>query len=195
MKLFVQDRKLNISEKYLRPGFAFGGSCLRKDLRALSRIGRRCDEELPLLDSILRSNELHVRRAVQLVERTGQKRIGLLGLTFKAGTDDLRESPVVEFAQTLLGRGYELLIYDPFLRVSRLTGTNKQFIETQIPHLSRLLVHSAEEVVHSNQVVVVAYESEEFRSALAEMNGTHHLIDLSGVDLTGSAAKYEGIAW
>lgn len=195
MNLFVQDRKLNISERYLRPGFAFGGSCLPKDLRALSRIGRRCDVELPLLDGILRSNELHVRRAVHLVEQTGQNRVGLLGMTFKAGTDDLRESPVVEVAQVLLGRGYELRIYDPLLKLSRLTGANKQFIETHIPHLSRLLVQSPEEVVDSSQVVVVAYEAEEFRSALAAMNGEHHLIDLAGIDRTNSAAGYEGIAW
>jgi GDP-mannose 6-dehydrogenase len=195
MDLFVQDRKLNVSEKYLRPGFAFGGSCLPKDLRALSRIGRRCDAELPLLDSVLRSNELHVHRAVRLVESTGDRKVAVLGLTFKPGTDDLRESPVVELAQTLLGRGYELQIYDPHLNVARLTGANKRFIDQRIPHLSRLLVKSAEEAVRASEIVVVAYEADEFRAAVASMNGSHHLIDLAGIDATASAAGYEGIAW
>ncbi len=195
MDLFVQDRKLNVSDKYLRPGFAFGGSCLPKDLRALSRFGRIRDAEVPMLDAVLRSNEVHIRRAIRMVEETGKRSVGLLGLTFKPGTDDLRESPVVELAQTLLGRGHQLRIYDPYLNLARLTGANKRFIDGQIPHLAELLVPTAEEAVRASEVVVVAYDAEEFRPAIAALNGAHRLIDLAGVARQAGLAGYEGIAW
>ena len=195
MDLFVQDTKLNISPKYLRPGFAFGGSCLPKDVRALTSLGRQHHSEIPLLDAIVRSNELHIRRAVQMVEQGGRKTVGLLGLVFKPGTDDLRESPVVELAQTLLGRGFDLRIYDPYLNMARLSGANRRFIDRQIPHLTRLLAASADAVVQASEVVVVGYDAPEFRTALAAANGNHRIIDLAGVPGDGRAAAYEGIGW
>lgn len=195
MELFVRDRKLNVSAAYLRPGFAFGGSCLPKDVRALARLARRSETDLPLLEAVLRSNELHVRRAVRMVEESGARRVALLGLTFKPGTDDLRESPTVELAQVLLGRGYELRIYDPFLDLARLTGANKRYIDEQIPHLSKLLVSSPEAAVDDSQVVVVGYAAPEFRPALAALNGDHRVIDLAGMDGDSGTAGYEGIAW
>lgn len=148
-----------------------------------------------MLDAVLRSNEVHIRRAIRMVEETGKRSVGLLGLTFKPGTDDLRESPVVELAQTLLGRGHQLRIYDPYLNLARLTGANKRFIDGQIPHLAELLVPTAEEAVRASEVVVVAYDAEEFRPAIAALNGAHRLIDLAGVTFQGGLAAYEGIAW
>jgi len=195
MDAFVQDRKLNVSARYLRPGFAFGGSCLPKDVRALSWLGRERHRDVPVLDAILRSNELHVRHALRMVEESHPRTVGMLGLVFKPDTDDLRESPVVELAQTLLGRGRELRIYDPYLNVARLSGSNKQFIDKQIPHLTKLLVGSAQEVVATSDVVVVAYDSPDFRPALAGLNGSRRVIDLAGVPAPEEAPGYAGIAW
>jgi len=194
MRLVAEDRKLNISEKYLRPGFAFGGSCLPKDLRALTHLARRSDAELPLLDSVLRSNDLHLRRAIELVERTGRRRVGILGLAFKPGTDDLRESPIVEVTQTLLGRGYQVAIYDPSLDVTRLVGANRRFIDEHVPHLAALLGPSAERVVESSDVVIVSYDAPEFRRALAGVNGSTWIVDLAGTG-PADAGHYRGIAW
>lgn len=195
MRAFVQDTKLNISEKYLRPGFAFGGSCLPKDLRALSWLGRQSNMEVPLLDAVVRSNELHVRRALELVERDGRTRVGMLGLVFKPGTDDLRESPMVELAQSLLGRGHELHIYDPYLNIARLTGANKQFIDSQVPHLAKLLVSTAEAAVEASEVVVVGYDAPEFSPALGRLDASHRLVDLAGLRAKPAATRYEGISW
>ncbi|MDH5550971.1 MAG: nucleotide sugar dehydrogenase [Gemmatimonadota bacterium] len=195
MSAFVRDTKLNISEKYLRPGFAFGGSCLPKDLRALSWLGRQGNLDVPLLDAVLRSNELHIRRALEAVERDGRKRVGMLGLVFKPGTDDLRESPMVELAQTLLGRGHELHIFDPYLNLARLSGANKRFIDSQIPHLARLLASSAEDAVDGSEVVVVGYDAPEFGPALERLDGSHRLVDLAGLKTRPTAAQYEGISW
>jgi GDP-mannose 6-dehydrogenase len=154
MRVFGSDTKLNISPRYLKPGFAFGGSCLPKDVRAILYAGKELDLELPLIGAILVSNERVINRAFQKIHATGARRVGLIGLSFKADTDDLRESPFVELAERLLGKGYELSIYDPNVIAARLTGANKQYIDRVIPHLSRLLVSSLDELNHTELVLV-----------------------------------------
>ncbi|MEX0711115.1 MAG: UDP binding domain-containing protein, partial [Pirellulales bacterium] len=140
MRLVCQDRKLNISAAYLRPGFAFGGSCLPKDLRAVSRYAAQKAVKLELLDAILPSNQTHLERALRLVQEGGQRNIGVVGLSFKAQTDDLRESPLVILIETLLGRGFDIKIYDPYVAVSRLRGRNLAYVDRHLPHLAALLV-------------------------------------------------------
>jgi len=154
MSVFCKDTKLNISTRYLMPGFAFGGSCLPKDVRALSYAAKRRDLELPLINSLLPSNERVIQRAVSRVSGSNCRRLGLIGLGFKANTDDLRESPFVELAERLLGKGYELKIYDPNVSLAQLTGANKEYIDKVIPHLSRLLVGSLAELVECELLVV-----------------------------------------
>ena len=154
MSVFCNDSKLNICSRYLMPGFAFGGSCLPTDVRALSYAGRQFDVDIPLINSLLPSNEKVIQRAVRQVCHSKFRRIGLIGLGFKANTDDLRESPFVELAERLLGRGYDLKIYDPNVSLAQLTGSNKEYIDKVIPHLSRLLVGSLEELVECELLVV-----------------------------------------
>jgi len=154
MKVFCNDTKLNVSRRYLMPGFAFGGSCLPKDVRAILHAGKEHDLQLPLIAAVLSSNEQVIERAFQKVRATGKKRIGLIGLSFKSNTDDLRESPFVELAERLLGKGYELHIYDPNVDAARLTGANKQYIDSVIPHLSRLLVGSLAGLSDSELLIV-----------------------------------------
>jgi GDP-mannose 6-dehydrogenase len=173
MEIFAQDRKLNISPSYLRPGFAFGGSCLPKDLKALvSEIGKR-GLNLPVLESILPSNDVHLRRCIQMVTETGRRRIGLVGLSFKAETDDLRESPAVELAERLIGKGRDVRIYEPSIAPGQLHGTNLEFIEKSIPHIWKLLVSSLDELLGHAEVVVVmqqlrAEDLAHFRSMKSE---------------------------
>ena len=140
MRLFCMDTKLNLSEAYLKPGFAFGGSCLPKDVRALTYQGRLLDVDTPVLSSILSSNQLHIAQAMAMIRATGLRRVGMLGLSFKAGTDDLRESPLVTLAELLIGKGYELAVYDANVRLASLLGANREYILTHIPHIERLLV-------------------------------------------------------
>jgi GDP-mannose 6-dehydrogenase len=197
MRVFVADRRLNISEAYLRPGFAFGGSCLPKDLRALVHAARRADLALPLLESVLPSNERHLRRTVDTILALGQRNVGLIGLAFKPGTDDLRESPLVELAETLIGKGHLVRIYDPAVSVSRLVGANRAYMEEHLPHLSELLVESLEEVLGHADVCVVGATSREAVELLAEARNLH-VVDL--VRLPDAAAmqeegRYVGVAW
>lgn len=198
MDLICQDTKLNISRAYMKPGFAFGGSCLPKDLRALTHRARELDLSVPLLDSLIPSNQVHVRSAVDLIKSTGQRRVGLLGLSFKAGTDDLRESPLVTLAEELIGKGYELRIYDPMVNLDRLMGANKTYILREIPHISVLLARSLEEVVDFGEVLVVGNPSPEFKPLeTRKLRPTQSILDLAGL-LKGKAsgdAKYHGICW
>lgn len=196
MELFAQDRKLNISERYLRPGFAFGGSCLPKDLRALVYQARRHDLDLPLLGAMIPSNQRHVERAFELVAETGSRRVGLMGLSFKAGTDDLRESPLVDLAERLIGKGYEVRIFDPNVNLSLLLGANREYIQTRIPHISRLMVASAEELLAHAEVVVIGQKDEAYQPALSRSANRRVLIDLAGVDPeAGGEGSYRGICW
>ena len=197
MRIFCLDTKLNISPAYLKPGFAFGGSCLPKDLRALLHRARQEDLDLPILQAIPRSNELQARLGVELVLRTGKKRVGILGLSFKAGTDDLRESPLVYLAETLLGKGYNLKIYDENVSLARLTGANKQYIEKVIPHISSLLCPSLDEVLATSDVLVVGNRLSLVGDIINNINGKHEVIDLVRISeaIDSMGPNYQGICW
>ena len=197
MDIFCRDRKLNLSPYYLKPGFAFGGSCLPKDVRALQYRAKEVDLEMPVIQAILPSNQLQIQRAVEEITETGKKRIGLLGFSFKAGTDDLRESPLVVLAEVLLGRGYSLRIYDRNVALARLVGANKEFIERQIPHLSSLMRDTVDEVVDECDVLVVGNGAPEFADALRRTRHGQIVIDLvrTSADLSEVQAEYRGICW
>ncbi len=184
MRLFLMDRKLNVSEAYLRPGFAFGGSCLPKDLRALVYAARAADVSLPLLSAILPSNEGQIRRAVEAVLETRRRRIGVVGLAFKPETDDLRESPMVTLVEALIGKGCDVRIFDPNVAVARLRGANRRYIEEEIPHIASLLSDGVETLVAHAEVLVIANTSDEAARALGAA-GPHHIV----VDLTRGAAQ------
>ncbi|MGJ5893726.1 nucleotide sugar dehydrogenase [Streptomyces sp. V2] len=197
MDVFLADRKLNISPAYLRPGFAFGGSCLPKDLRSLVHAAQRADVSVPILSHVLPSNSDHLQRAVELVERTGKRRAGIFGLSFKPGTDDLRESPLVELAERLFGKGYDLKIYDANVSLSRLLGANREYIETRLPHLAQLLADSVEEVLDHAEVCLVGTRAPEVLAALPH-GGSPLIVDL--VRLPDAEARraepgYVGLAW
>jgi GDP-mannose 6-dehydrogenase len=197
MEIFVQDRQLNISPTYLRPGFAFGGSCLPKDVRALLYRAKELDVECSTLSSLLPSNQKHVQQAIQMVERTHKKKIGILGLSFKAGTDDLRESPTITLAETLIGRGYQVCIFDDKVQLSRLIGANKSFLEKELPHISTLLCASVEELLEKAEVLVITTGSQDFSRIPAMMKDDQILIDLIGVAKEGKSLhdRYDGICW
>ncbi|MBA3433789.1 MAG: nucleotide sugar dehydrogenase [Actinobacteria bacterium] len=197
MRVFLADRKLNVSEAYLRPGFAFGGSCLPKDLRALVHAARRADVDLPLLESVLPSNALHLRRTVDVVLALGRRRIGLLGLAFKPGIDDLRESPLVELAEALVGKGYDLRIYDPAVSISRLVGANRDYMVEHLPHLSELLVESVDDVMAHAEVCIVGAASPEAIEAIAnaENRDIVDLVRLPDAAERRGGERYVGVAW
>jgi len=197
MKIFCMDTKLNLSSCYLKPGFAFGGSCLPKDLRAIVYKGQREDLRLPLLSSILDSNENQIRMGIKLITETKKKKIGIFGFSFKPGTDDLRESPMVELIETLLGKGYKISIYDKNVSIARIFGANKEYIEKEIPHISSLMCSSIQKVLKDSEVLVIGNNSDEFRKIPQLMREDQILIDLvrivNGKNETKS--KYEGICW
>ena len=197
MDIFCQDDKLNLSPYYLKPGFAFGGSCLPKDVRALQYRAKEVDLEMPLLNSLLGSNRLQVQHAIDRIVDTGKKRIGLLGFSFKAGTDDLRESPMVILAEALLGKGYQLCIYDRNVSLARLVGANKQYINEQIPHLSQHLCESIDEVIDSSDVIVIGNAAPEFSQAVTRCRPEQVVVDLVRIPLDFSqvSAQYDGICW
>ncbi|HZN86004.1 MAG TPA: UDP-glucose/GDP-mannose dehydrogenase family protein [Burkholderiales bacterium] len=196
MDIFCQDTKLNLSSYYLKPGFAFGGSCLPKDLRALLYRAKSLDVTLPILASILPSNALQVERALQAVIDAGHREVGVLGFSFKAGTDDLRESPVVELAERLIGKGYELRFYDENVNLARLHGANRDYILNRIPHISRLMVASVDEVLSHAGTIVIGNAAAEFRDVPRRLRGTQSIVDLVRVSGARSVAGvYEGICW
>jgi GDP-mannose 6-dehydrogenase len=177
MNIFCQDKKLNLSSAYLKPGFAFGGSCLPKDLRALSYQAKMHDLQLPILSSVLPSNEMQIARGIRSVVESGNKRVGVLGFSFKAGTDDLRESPVIEVIERLIGKGYDLRIYDRNVNIAALVGANRDFILTRIPHISRLMVPSADAVLAHAQTVVIGNLDPEFSRICAKLREDQCLVD------------------
>jgi len=162
MDIVTQDQKLNISPVYLRPGFAFGGSCLPKDLRALTFAAREAAQPVPVLDAVIPSNEVQIRRALEAVLATGKRRIALLGLAFKRGTDDLRESPLLELAKRLIGEGLDLTIHDPAVSLARLVGTNRAFLENTLPHINRLLRETVDEAVANAEIIVIGHDDARF---------------------------------
>jgi GDP-mannose 6-dehydrogenase len=197
MDIFCRDEKLNLSSYYLKPGFAFGGSCLPKDVRAMQYRAKEVDLEMPVIQSILASNRLQIQHAIDEVVDTGHKRVGLLGFSFKAGTDDLRESPIVILAEALLGKGYALRIYDRNVSLARLVGANKEYINTQIPHLSSLLCETVDEVIEGSDVLVVGNAAPEFGDALTRTRPDQIVLDLVRVktDRSQIRAEYRGICW
>ena len=196
MNIFCQDKKLNISSAYLSPGFAFGGSCLPKDLRALSYKAKSHDLELPILASILRSNEIQVSRGVQLIMEKEHKKVGILGFSFKAGTDDLRESPVIEVIERLVGKGYDLRIYDKNVNIASLTGANRDFILNRIPHISRLMVSGIDAVLEHAQTVVIGNKDSEFLKVPERLREDQTLVDFVRItDRRSKHGKYDGVCW
>jgi GDP-mannose 6-dehydrogenase len=197
MDIFCKDDQLNLSPYYLKPGFAFGGSCLPKDVRALQYRAKETDVEMPVISSILASNRLQVLTAVDQILDTGRTNIGLLGFSFKAGTDDLRESPLVTLAEALIGKGLKLRIYDKNVLLSRLVGANKEYIDHRIPHLSSLLCDSIDEVIAHADVIVVGNKSPEFVEALQRTRSSQIVIDLVRVSVDSALvpAEYRGICW
>jgi GDP-mannose 6-dehydrogenase len=196
MDIFCKDRKLNISSAYLVPGFAFGGSCLPKDLRALTYQAKMHDLQLPILTSILPSNEIQIARGLQMIMENGHTRVGVLGFSFKAGTDDLRESPLIEVIERLIGKGYELRIYDKNVNIASLVGANKDFILNHIPHISKLMVADTEAVLNHAQTVVIGNNDPEFRRVPARLREGQRLIDFVRViEGRSKNGKYDGICW
>ena len=197
MRLVCADTRLNISPAYLKPGFAFGGSCLPKDLRALAHIARQNDLEIPMLASLLVSNRAHIDHAVDKILKLGRPRVGMLGLSFKTGTDDLRESPLVMVAKRLIGEGCELRIFDPEVHLSRLLGANRSYIDAHIPHLGSLLCEQINEMIDPSEVVLVGLQQPALDAALqARMRPDQYLIDLVNLpnrDLL--RCRYEGACW
>jgi GDP-mannose 6-dehydrogenase len=192
MSIFCQDQKLNISPAYFKPGFAFGGSCLPKDLRALTRLARNQDVPVPLLDSIAVSNQQQIQNALEIIQGKGKKRIGILGFAFKAGTDDLRESPFVTLAETLLGKGYDLRLYDSCVSLARLVGANRRFISEHIPHISRLMVGSVGELIQHAELIVIGNLNHEFDAPLSGLSAEKIVLDLTArSNPVSTPARYE----
>jgi GDP-mannose 6-dehydrogenase len=196
-KIYTSDTKLNISPAYLSPGFAFGGSCLPKDLRALGHRAKELDLGLPLLESVLPSNAQHIDRAVDAVLRTNKKKISFLGLSFKPGTDDLRESPQVHMIKRLLGEGSQVRVWDRDVSLGRLAGSNRQYIEEVIPHIGSLLSADLEEVVRSGEVVVIAtkVDKDQLARCLSSDQIVIDLINLASASRPTAGASYQGICW
>lgn len=196
MRVFCADTKLNISPVYLKPGFAFGGSCLPKDLRAISYRARQEDVETPVLNATLESNRLQIEKAVDMVLQTGNRRVGVLGLSFKEGTDDLRESPMVALVEQLIGKGMQLKIYDRNVSQAALLGANREFIEGQIPHIWNLMQDSIQDVVEDAETLVLGNRDEEFRGVVSG-NEEQVVIDLARVvdSERSNGRRYQGICW
>jgi GDP-mannose 6-dehydrogenase len=189
MRVFAMDRKLNVSEAYLRPGFAFGGSCLPKDLRALLYAARAADVSVPMLASVLPSNEAQVRRGVDLVLASRRQRVGVVGLSFKAGTDDLRESPMVALVETLIGKGCDVRILDRNVSMARLVGANRRYIEEEIPHIASLMCASAEALLAHADVIVIGNACEDATEVLAAAQPEHLTVDLTRGQAARSASR------
>ncbi len=198
MDLFCRDEKLNISRAYLRPGYAFGGSCLPKDLRALVHHSRTRDLASPLLQSIIPSNDAHIAAAYDLIRATGAKRVGMLGLSFKAGTDDLRESPLVTLVERLIGKGYDVRVLDPSVSFASIHGANRAYIEHEVPHIMSLMVTDLDELLDHAEVIVVGNGSPEFEAVAQRRRGDQQIIDLVRLpaeQVSHLRDGYEGIAW
>jgi len=195
MNVFCADTKLNLSSYYLKPAFAFGGSCLPKDVRAVTYKAKELDVEVPLLTAISITNRLQIERALNMVLRTGNKRVGVLGFSFKAGTDDLRESPMVTLIETLIGKGLELVIYDRDVSLARLVGSNREYIEHEIPHIAKLMRGSIDEVLSTADTIVIGNKSEEFRQIESRVRPDQTVIDLVRLFDRPSGNGYQGICW
>jgi GDP-mannose 6-dehydrogenase len=196
MDIFCQDQKMNLSTYYLKPGFAFGGSCLPKDLRALQYKAKQLDVDVPLLSATLETNRLQIERAVQMVARTGKKKVGVFGFSFKAGTDDLRESPMVFVIEKLIGKGFDVRLFDRDVSLAKLVGANRDYIEREIPHISNLISEDFHEVLDRCEVVIIGNRDPEFKSFYDNPPLDKTIIDLVRLDPNWrSNAQYHGICW
>jgi len=196
MGIFCQDQKLNLSPYYLKPGFAFGGSCLPKDLRAVLYKAKMLDVQLPILAAVLPSNQLQIERGIQAVVEKGKRKVGILGFAFKAGTDDLRESPMVELVERLIGKGYDLRVYDKSVSLACLHGANREFILNKIPHISRLMVPTIDDVLTHAETIVIGNSAPEFADVPKRIGDGQTIIDFVRVcDSRTIAGVYEGICW
>ncbi len=196
MKIFCEDKKLNISPAYLMPGFAFGGSCLPKDLRALAYKAKTNDLQLPIMSAILPSNELQVSKGLRLITEKGHRRIGVLGFSFKSGTDDLRESPMIEVIERLIGKGYDLRIFDRNVNLASLVGANRDFILNRIPHISRLMVNGIDAILDHAETVVIGNKDPEFEGVLERLREGQNLVDFVRIsDRRSENGRYDGICW
>ena len=197
MEIFCLDTKLNLSPYYLKPGFAFGGSCLPKDLRAITSEARMLDVAVPLLSSVLESNRLQIQKVIKKLLEYKGKSLGFLGFSFKGGTDDLRESPIVEVIEAMLGKGFDIKIYDRHVSIAKLMGANKEYIQREIPHISRLMCTDWAELMATCDVVVVANRDEDFKKALALARPEQVIIDLVRIvdSKPANAGSYYGICW
>jgi len=197
MDIFCMDTKLNLSPYYLKPGFAFGGSCLPKDLKALLYEGKHLDLELPVLEAIQKSNEYQINLVIKKILNLGKKKVGIFGISFKAGTDDLRESPIVTLIETLIGKGYGVKIYDRNVNIAKLIGANKRYIEEVIPHISSLMCNSMEEVIKDSEVIIIGNKAEEFKQIPGLMQEDKIIIDLVRIFDKSDVmvGEYDGICW
>lgn len=196
MNIFTQDIKLNISKTYLKPGFAFGGSCLPKDLRAINYIAKMNDLDIPLINSLITSNNLQILNVIKTISNFGKKKLGVAGFSFKAGSDDLRESPLVEVIETLLGKGFDLKLYDKNLSFAKLFGANKKYINTHIPHVSSLMVNSLDELMSDRELIIIGNKDEEFKRLLTETRDDQIVFDLVRIGEPFNArSNYQGISW
>jgi GDP-mannose 6-dehydrogenase len=196
MEIFCQDTKLNLSPYYLKPGFAFGGSCLPKDVRALAYKAKTMDVNVPIINAILPSNDEQIERGIRAVTEKGSRKVGILGFSFKAGTDDLRESPMVELVEHLIGKGYDLRVYDSNVRMASIHGANREYILNHIPHISKLMVDTIDEVLLHAGTIVIGNAAPEFRDIASRVNGSQMIVDLARIsDARSVAGVYDGICW
>lgn len=195
MEIFCKDTKLNLSSYYMKPGFAFGGSCLPKDVRALTYKGKSLDLELPVLNAIMPSNQHQIEKAIEMITGKNNRKVGILGFAFKAGTDDLRESPIVDVIEYLIGKGYELKLFDKNVSLAALTGANRDYILNHIPHISKLMVNDIQEVLDFAETLVIGNNAEEFKSVPATLKSGQSVVDLVRVVKDTSDERYDGICW
>ena len=196
MSIFCQDTKLNLSPYYMKPGFAFGGSCLPKDVRALNYKAKALDLDLPIISSIMENNQKQIDRGFEMITRQGNRKITFLGFSFKAGTDDLRESPIVELIERLIGKGYDLKLYDKNVSLAKLVGANKDYILTAIPHISKLMVDNLEAAVSHGETIVIGNGDEQFQSVLPRLAAGKVMVDLVRItEQRSEEGRYDGICW
>jgi len=197
MDIFCMDTKLNLSPHYLKPGFAFGGSCLPKDLRAILHESKIRDVDMTVIGSILESNKRQIGRVVNILHKYKGKKLGFIGLSFKGGTDDLRESPIIEVVETLLGKGFDIKIYDRFVSLARLIGANKDYIEREIPHVSHHMTQTIEELVNGSDVIVVCNKFDDTNTLVTMLKKEQVVIDLARIVKNPETinCQYHGISW
>jgi GDP-mannose 6-dehydrogenase len=189
MRVFCEDRELNISPKYLRPGFGFGGSCLPKDLRAITYLAKELDVMTPMLSSVMSSNDAHIQRVVDIVLDQAKRRVGLVGLSFKVGSDDLRESPFVRLAEALIGKGIPLRVYDPDVAIGNVFGRNRAYVEERLPHVAQLFGSSLTEIVDGSDVIIVGKRTPGVETIGSLRHPGHVLVDLAGVSELGECLR------